>query len=105
MWNPILLQACLRLNKESIPDNLMIGKEYYFEKEWHRLYQIKVPMDLRESNWDFVCRIIITEITIWNEITKWKYIPVKLFSENEKNIITKTYVSDGDIDKTLNNKN
>ncbi len=104
MWNPILLQACLRLNKQDIPNDLVIGNEYFFEKKWHRLYQIKVPMDLRESNRDFVCRIIILEITIWNWITKWKYMPVKLFSEDDKNIITKTYVSDENIELILKQK-
>lgn len=101
MGNPILIQACLRLNKKEIPNDLEIGKEYLFNKKWHRMYQLNVPMDLRESNWGFVCRIIIPEITIWNGYTKWKYIPVKLFNEDEKNIITKTYVSNEAVDEIV----
>lgn len=97
MWNPILLQACLRLESNNIPKKLEIWKKYNFQKDNHRLYQINVPMDLRLSNWDFICRIIVTHITIWDGITKWVYIPVKLFSDDDKKTITKCFVSDEEV--------
>lgn len=101
MGNPILVQACLRLDKDKIPVNIEIGKEYHFYKEGHRLYQIKVPMDLRTSDWKFICRIIVKEYTIGEGRTEGTYIPVKLFSEEDKKIITKAYVSDEEVEEIL----
>ena len=95
----MLLQACLRLEK--IPINLELGKEYEFEKDEHRIYQIGVPMDLRLNNWDFVCRIIIKEYTIGNNKTKGIFIPVKMFSEEERETITKCFVSNEEVQKIL----
>lgn len=97
MWNQILLQACLRLDKKDIPTNLKIGKEYSFKKNDHRLYQINVPMDLRTSDRNFICRIIITEYTIGKWSTQGTYIPVKFFTEEENKTITKTFVSDTEV--------
>lgn len=36
MGNQYLLQGCLRLDEEKIP-NLELGKKYDFEKDQHRL--------------------------------------------------------------------
>lgn len=101
MGNPFLLQACLRLNHEEIPRPLVLGKEYHFSKEGHRLYQINVPMDLRTGDWKFLGRIIITEFTVGKNRTEGTFILVKEFSENEKETITKAYVSDEEVAKIL----
>lgn len=103
MGNPFLLQACLRLEKEEIPNPLILGKKYRFNKKGHRLYQINVPMDLRTTDWRFIGRIIITEITIGNEETQGTFILVKEFSESEKEIITNAYVSDEEVSNVLGN--
>lgn len=101
MWNHIFLQACVRLDKKDIPTDLEIGKEYVFKKNDHRLYQINVPMDLRDSDRNFICRIIITEYTIGKWRTHGTYIPVKFFTEEENKIITKAFVSDEEVIKIL----
>ena len=101
MWNQILLQACLRLDRDDIPTDLEIGKEYSFKKSDHRLYQINVPMDLRTSDRDFICRIIITEYTIGKGRTQGTYIPVKFFTEEENKTITKAFVSDAEVIEIL----
>lgn len=101
MGNPFLLQACLRLNKEEIPNPLIVGKEYIFSKEGHRLYQLNVPMDLRSSDWIFFGRIIITEFKVGRNKTEGKFILVKEFSQDEKEIITNAYVSDEEVAKIL----
>ncbi len=105
MGNPFLLQACLKLSEKEIPKPLELGKEYHFKKEDHRLYQINTPMDLRTTDWKFLGRIIVKEYTVGNGITKGIFILVKEFSDNEKEIITKTYVSDKELEKVLKNKN
>ncbi len=83
MGNPFLLQACLRLPRSQIPSSLVIGGEYHFKKEGHRLYQLNVPMDLRMEDWSFIARIIITEFTIGKDRTEGTFIVVKLFSTEE----------------------
>jgi hypothetical protein len=95
MGNPFLLQACLRLEK--IPRKLVLGKKYKFSKNQHRLYQINVPMDLRTRDWKFHARVIITEFTIGKNKTTGTFIPVRLFSLKERDIITKTFVSDEEV--------
>lgn len=101
MGNPFLLQACLRLSENDISAKLELGKEYSFVKEGHRLYQINVPMDLRTTDWKFVARIIVTEYTVGKNRTEGTYIPVKFFTEEEKAIITKTFVSDEDVNSIV----
>ncbi|MEK6857883.1 MAG: DUF2584 family protein [Nanoarchaeota archaeon] len=101
MGNPFLLQACLRLNTEEIPKELELGREYTFSKEGHRLYQIKVPMDLRTTDWEFIARVIVTKYSLGDNKTEGIYIPVKLFSAEERKIITKTYVSDEEVRSVL----
>jgi len=80
---------------------LHIGKKYLFSKKGHRLYQLNIPMDLRTSDWKFVARIVITEYTLGNERTSGTFVVVKEFTEEEKEIITKTYVSDEDVKRIL----
>ena len=101
MGNPILLQACLRLNKQEIPKELKLGKEETFLKDGHRLYQLDVPMDLRDSEWNFYGRIIIREYTIGKNRTQGTYVLVKYFSEEENKIITKAYVSDEEVKEVI----
>ncbi len=102
MGNPFLVQACLRLNKEEIPENLEIGNEYRFSKKSHRIYQINVPMDLRTSDWNFIARVVVTKYTLGNDKTEGVFVPVKIFSKEEREIITKTYVSDEEVNSVLN---
>lgn len=97
MGNPFLLQACLRLDAAEVPKPLVLGKEYHFRKEDHRLYQLQVPMDLRTTDWTFLGRIIITEYTIGKGRTEGTFVLVKDFSEEEKKVITKAFMSDEDV--------
>ncbi|NQV91148.1 DUF2584 family protein [Candidatus Woesearchaeota archaeon] len=97
MGNPFLLQACLRLKEENLPNPLILGKEYHFLKEGHRLYQINVPMDLRTTEWKFLGRIIVTEFTVGKNRTQGIFVLVKDFSDEDKEVITKTYVSDEEV--------
>ena len=102
MGNPFLLQACLRLPSSEIPDSLEIGREHTFSKEGHRLYQINVSMDLRDSNWNFLARVVVLEYTVGRGITKGVFAVVKQFSADEKEVITKTFVSDKEVSEVLN---
>ena len=104
MGNPFLLQACLRLDPGEIPKQLVLGKKYAFQKKDHRLYQIKVPMDLRTTNWKFIARVVILKYAIGKNKTEGTFVPVKLFSEKDKEIITTTYVSAEEVERILGGK-
>lgn len=101
MGNPFLLQACLRLSEDKIPAPLELGKEYPFFKSGHRLYQIKVPMDLRTEDWKAIGRGVITQFTIGNGMTQGLFVMVKLFTKEEAEYATKTYVSDEEVEAIL----
>ncbi len=101
MGNPFLLQACLRLDEQEVPHPLQIGKKYSFSKKEHRLYQLNVPMDLRTSAWEFVARIVIIEYRFGDGKTTGTFVVIKQFTEEEKRIITTTYVSDEEVRRIL----
>lgn len=101
MGNPFLLQACLRLPEDNIPLPLELGKEYPFSKSGHRLYQIKVPMDLRTENWKAIGRCVITKFTVGNGKTEGIFVMVKIFTKEEAAYATKTYVSDEEVEAIL----
>ncbi len=101
MGNPFLLQACLRLKESEIPNPLEIGKKYRFSKSEHRLYQINIPMDLRTEDWKFLGRVVVTEFTVGPGRTEGTFVPVKNFTDEEKMIMTKTYVSEEEVKSIL----
>ncbi len=101
MGNPFELQACLRMDKKDIPAPLKIGKKYSFNKNGHRLYQIKVPMDLRDENWNAYGRCVITEYTLGDDKTTGIYVVVKIFDEIQGAQVTKAFVSDEEVNAVL----
>ena len=101
MGNPFQLQACLRMDKSDISNQLEVGKKYNFSKNGHRLYQIKVPMDLRDENWHAYGRCVITEYTLGNGKTVGTYIIVKIFDKEQSKQVTKAFVSDEEVDVVL----
>jgi hypothetical protein len=101
MGNPFLLQACLRINRKEISNKLEIGKEYKFKKKNHRLYQINIPMDLRDENWNALGRCIIIEYTVGKERTEGIYIMVKIFGEKQAKYVTESFVSDEEVNSIL----
>jgi len=58
-------------------------------------------MDLRTNDWKFLGRIIITEFIVGKNRTEGTFILVKEFSDQERETITKTYVSDEEVNKIL----
>ncbi|MFA6131590.1 MAG: DUF2584 family protein [Patescibacteria group bacterium] len=101
MGNPFLLQACLRMDAKDLPSPLEIGKKYNFAKNEHRLYQINVPMDLRDNDWNAYGRCVITEYTVGNNKTMGTYVVVTIFDEKQREQVTKTFVSDEEVKAIL----
>lgn len=101
MGNPFELQACLRMDKTQVPDPLEIGKPYSFTKNGHRIYQIKVPMDLRDENWKAYGRCVITEYTLGGGKTIGTFVMVKIFDGEQSEQVTKAFVSDEEVEAVL----
>ena len=53
------------------------------------------------NDWKFLGRIIITEFIVGKNRTEGTFILVKEFSDQERETITKTYVSDEEVNKIL----
>mgnify|MGYP001586307416 CR=1 FL=1 len=103
MGSPFLLQACLRIDAKAFPQPLEIGKKYRFTKNGHRLYQINVPMDLRDEKWNAFGRCVITEYTLGNGKTSGTYVMVKIFDEEQRKQVTDAYVSNEEVNTILAN--
>lgn len=103
MGNPFLLQACLKINKDKIPNPLELAKKYSFTKDKHRIYQINIPMDLRDDSWKAYGRCVITEYTLGDNKTTGTYVMVKIFSDEQVKYVTDTYVSDEEVENVLSN--
>ncbi|HLD15267.1 MAG TPA: hypothetical protein VJB94_01680 [Candidatus Nanoarchaeia archaeon] len=103
MGNPFLLQGCLRLDLKDIPKPLEIGKKYKFYKEGHRLYMIKVPMDIWTSDWKALGRCVVLEYTVGKGKTEGTFVVVQIFDKKQSDEVTKTYVADLEVEKILKN--
>jgi len=101
MGNPFLLQACLRLDAKELPKKLALGKKYHFFKQGHRLYQIKVPMDLRTRDWKALGRCVITEYTVGEGRTEGTFVMVQLFGKAQAQHVTNTFVDDATVERVL----
>lgn len=104
MGNPFLLQACLKLDKSEMPNSFEIGKEYNFAKKGHRIYQIQVPMDLRDNSWNAYGRCVIIKYTLGNDETIGTYMMVKIFDSEQAKHVTNTYVSDEEVKNILDKR-
>jgi hypothetical protein len=102
MGNPFLLQACLRLDKDQLPEHLEIGKKYKFSKDGHRLYQLNVAMDLRDKEWKVYGRCVVTEYTVGHDKTTGEFVMVKIYNEEQSRYATESYISDEEVIKILN---
>ncbi|MBI2668217.1 hypothetical protein HYX14_00065 [Candidatus Woesearchaeota archaeon] len=94
----------MRLDEKEIQKALAVGKKYHFHKEGHRLYQINVPMDLRALDWEFLGKIVLIEFTVGYNRTEGTFILVKEFSDEDREVFTKAYVSDEEVENVLNNQ-
>jgi hypothetical protein len=88
-------QGSLKLNKEQglvEATELKEGAEFAFEKQKHRLYILDTPMQLLTSDWQAIATIIVTEITIGHGKTKGVYKILKIYSEEERKVVSGTLI-------------
>ncbi|MEI6379222.1 MAG: hypothetical protein WCO55_06220 [Candidatus Falkowbacteria bacterium] len=71
---------------------LVVGQEYPFQRNKHRLYMLDTPMELLTADWQAIARIIVTEITVGHNITKGSYKVLKIYSDEEVRVISDTII-------------
>jgi hypothetical protein len=86
-------QCCLKLSKEQgSPTDLSVGNEYSFKKKGYRLYSLETPIELITPDWKVVARVVITEVTAKQGLTSGKYRVLKVYSEEEKRVVSGTII-------------
>ncbi|MBU0722235.1 hypothetical protein KKA93_02145 [Patescibacteria group bacterium] len=61
----------------------------------------KVPMDLRDENWNAYGRCVITKYTLGEGKTIGTYVLVKIFDKIQGEQVPKAFVSDEEVDAVL----
>jgi hypothetical protein len=88
-------QGCLKLNKNqglTERNELKTGRKYTFSKPGHRLYMLDTPMQLVTGGWKAIATIMITEITVGNGKTRGTFEVLKVYSDEEMEIVSGTLV-------------
>jgi hypothetical protein len=68
---------------------LEVGNEYEFTKSENRIYPINRPIDLIDDRWNAIARIKISEVKYTQDSTLGKYSIMKIYSDSEKEFLTK----------------
>jgi len=72
-------------------EELELGKEYRFYKNEYRVYPLDIPIDLLNEDWEAVAKIIIIEVSNFEGKTTGKYKVIKIYSGQEKEILSKHF--------------
>lgn len=80
----------LKLKKSDglIEEILKPDQSYKFSKSGHRVYPINMPIDLINNNWEAVAKVIVESLQIIDGRTCGKYKVLKIYSGEEKAILT-----------------
>jgi len=72
------------LNEETIET----GETFKFNKSGYRIYPINIPIDLLNSDWEVIAKIVIVTISIDENTTFGEYKVIRLYSNQEKLFLT-----------------
>lgn len=64
------------------------GEIYSFQKPGNRTYPVGMPIDLVNSVWEAVAKVIVVEATCSDGKTRGKYKVVKIYKNKEKEVLT-----------------
>ncbi|MBD3189169.1 MAG: DUF2584 family protein [Candidatus Heimdallarchaeota archaeon] len=67
------------------------NKEYHFQKDGYRVYPIDMPIDLINSQWEAVAKVIVTKTILENKTTSGTYFVLRIYQDEEKNIISNNW--------------
>ena len=77
------------------PDNgldekkLSVGNTYDFSKEGIRTYPVDIPIDLINSEWEAVAKVVVLEVTNTSDNTTGRYQVLKIYTGKEKEMLTR----------------
>ncbi|MCL6294240.1 DUF2584 family protein [Jejuia spongiicola] len=71
-----------------LQNQIETNKEYNFSKTGNRVFPIKIPIDLINLNRIAIAKIEILEFTNTKNNTSGKYVVLKIYSGEEKKILT-----------------
>jgi len=81
----------LKLKPENGLDerSLQVHELYNFSKDEYRVYPVHHPIDLLNKDSEAVAKVLVTEFTNKDGKTTGKYKVLKIYSDQEKEFITK----------------
>jgi hypothetical protein len=78
-----------------IPQELQLGKCYEFSKEGNRVFPIETPIDLIDSSRAAIAKIRVKTFNNSVNTTDVTFEVIKLYSGDEKSVLTKYWVENG----------
>jgi len=96
MGSKIEFNWALKLNPENGLNESILreGEIFEFTKNGNRVYPINIPIDLINQDWIALARVVIIEFTNKENITSGRYRVVRIYNENEKEVITNYWGKD-----------
>lgn len=88
-------QGCLKINKDQglvEQARLVIGQEYPFTKDGHRLFMLDTPIELITDTWQVIAHVTIPEFTVGHNKTRGRYRVLKIYSDEEVKIVSGTII-------------
>ena len=68
--------------------DIEVGRIFEFSKRGNRIYPLNLPIDLINSNWEAIAKVMIFEIKNSQGKTSGKYKVLKVYEDEEKDILT-----------------
>lgn len=86
------MNALFRLPKDFDTQNLKEGVEYQVTKSGSRFYPINNPVEICDSDYKYLGKVLISKLEITKDETKIFFSVVKIFSEEESKIFTQNFI-------------
>ena len=90
MGAPVELNYILKLKPEQGLDEaaLAVGHTAAFVKAGHRIYPVDVPIDLANSAWEVIARVVVREFTVGGGRTSGRYEVLRVYTPAERAVLT-----------------
>lgn len=91
MSTPVKLNALLTLNADSFLD-LVVGQEYIVKKDGFRIMPFEIPMELADSNFNYLGKVKVIKLVVTPDSTEITFIVLKLFSPEEQLVYKNNFI-------------
>lgn len=89
MGFPIKMNWVLQIEP---PKELELNVDYEFKKRENRVFPLETPIDLINGNREAIAKIQVNEYTNKSNITTGIYRVLKIYSEQEKRVLTQYWI-------------